>query len=458
MEKVRIEEIQSTAKTKRIATHTHIKGLGLEPTGIPIPLAAGFVGQLEAREASGLVVDMIKQKKMAGKALLLAGPPGTGKTALALGISQELGSKVPFCPMVGSEVYSSEVKKTEVLMENFRRAIGLRIKETKQVYEGEVTELSPEETESLTGGYGKSISHVIIGLKTVKGTKQLKLDPTIYDALIKEKVAVGDVIYIEATSGAVKRVGRSDAFATEFDLEAEEYVPLPKGEVNKKKEIVQDVTLQDLDAANARPQGGQDILSLMGQMMKPRKTEITDKLRQEINKVVNRYIDEGIAELVPGVLFIDEVHMLDMECFSYLNRALESSLSPIVIFATNRGVCNVRGTDMPSPHGVPIDLLDRLVIIRTQVYNPSEMIQIIAIRAQVEELTVDEECLVLLGDIGQRTSLRHAVQLLSPASVVAKMNGRDNICKADIEEITSLYLDAKSSAKLLHEQQEKYIS
>ena len=35
--------------------------------------------------------------------------------------------------------------------------------------------------------------------------------------------------------------------------------------------------------------------------------EITDKLRQEINKVVNRYIDQGVAELVPGVLFIDEV-------------------------------------------------------------------------------------------------------------------------------------------------------
>jgi len=53
------------------------------------------------------------------------------------------------------------------------------------------------------------------------------------------QVLVGDVIYIEANSGAVKRVGRSDAFATEFDLEAEEYVPLPKGEVHKKKEIVQ---------------------------------------------------------------------------------------------------------------------------------------------------------------------------------------------------------------------------
>lgn len=76
---------------------------------------------------------------MAGRALLMAGAPGTGKTALALAISQELGPKVPFCPMVGSEVYSSEVKKTEILMEHFRRAIGLRIKESKEVYEGEVS-------------------------------------------------------------------------------------------------------------------------------------------------------------------------------------------------------------------------------------------------------------------------------------------------------------------------------
>ena len=58
-----------------------------------------------------------------------------------------------------------------------------------------------------------------------------------------------------------------------------------QGEVHKKKQVVQDVTLHDLDAANARPQGGQDIMAVMGSMLKPKKTEITDKLRQEINKV-----------------------------------------------------------------------------------------------------------------------------------------------------------------------------
>lgn len=99
---------------------------------------------------------------MAGRAVLLAGPPGTGKTAIALAIAQELGNKVPFCPMVGSEVYSSEIKKTEVLMENFRRAIGLRIRETKEVYEGEVTELTPVETENPAGGNRKILFCLLI--------------------------------------------------------------------------------------------------------------------------------------------------------------------------------------------------------------------------------------------------------------------------------------------------------
>lgn len=455
---MKIEEVKSTTKTQRIASHSHVKGLGLDDNGFAISASAGLVGQELAREASGIIVDMIKTKRMAGRAVLLAGPPGTGKTALALAIAQELGNKVPFCPMVGSEVYSTEIKKTEVLMENFRRAIGLRIKETKEVYEGEVTEMTPVETENPMGGYGKTVAHVIIGLKTAKGTKQLKLDPSIYESLQKEKVEVGDVIYIEANSGAVKRQGRSDTFATEFDLEAEEYVPLPKGDVHKKKEVVQDVTLHDLDFANAKPQGGQDIMSMMGQLMKSKKTEITDKLRKEINKVVNKYIDQGIAELVPGVLFIDEVHMLDIECFTYLHRALESTIAPIVIFATNRGKCVIRGTDdIVSPHGIPLDLLDRLMIVRTLPYSQEEMVQILKIRAQIEGIAMDPEAIEAIGELGTKTTLRYAVQCLTPSFLLAKINGKESITKDDVKEITELFYDAKASAKILQEQEAKFM-
>lgn len=440
----------SVTKDNRTAAHTHIKGLGLDEHGYAKRVDGGFVGQTEAREACGIIVDLIKTKKMSGKAMLLAGGPGTGKTALALAVSQELGPKVPFCPIVGSELYSVEVKKTEALMENFRKAIGLRIKETKEVYEGEIIELTPEEAENPLGGYGKTIKHVLVGLKTSKGTKTLKLDPSIYESIQKEKVSVGDVVYIEANTGAVKRVGRSDAYATEFDLEAEEYVPLPKGEVHKKKEIVQDITLHDLDVANARPQGGQDILSMMGQLLKPRKTEITEKLRNEVNKMVSKYIDQGVAELVPGVLFIDEVNMLDIECFTYLNRALESSIAPVVILASNRGLTTVRGAeDIKSPHGIPPDLIDRLLIVKTVAYKFEETKQIIAKRSKTESIVLSEAALEKLSEVATKTSLRYSLQLLSPANILAGINGRSEVTPEDIAECQVLFLDAQRSTKVL---------
>eukprot|EP00808_Paulinella_micropora_P010303 g60333.t1 len=447
---VKIEQkLAEGQQLNRISAHTHIKGLGVKEDGTALPAGGGLIGQIKAREAASLVVHLIKTKKMAGKALLLAGAPGTGKTALAIAISQELGTKVPFCPMMGSEVYSAEVKKTEILMSNFRRAIGLRVKEVKEVFEGEVTSLAPVEAESALAGYGKTISHVLVSLKTHKGMKKIKLDPSIYESIQKEKIRVGDVIYIEANSGAVKRVGRAASYATDFDLEAEEYVPLPKGEVRKKKEIVQDVTLHDLDVANAKPQGGRDVLSLMGHLLKPKKTEITEKLRTEINKVVNQYIEQGIAKLVPGVLFIDEVHMLDIECFSYLNRALESSLAPVVIFATNRGISTVRGTEISSPHGMPVDLLDRLVIITTSPYNKKDMMQIIKVRAETEGIELDAKAVDALGKVGELASLRYAVQLLTPCKVLAESTGRTQITAADVSAAVKLFLDAKTSARML---------
>ena len=62
-----------------------------------------------------------------------------------------------------------------------------------QPCKGEVTELTPNETENPHGGYGKTISSLVIGLKTTKGSKQLKLDPTIYENIQKEKIQVNAV-------------------------------------------------------------------------------------------------------------------------------------------------------------------------------------------------------------------------------------------------------------------------
>ena len=134
---------------------------------------------------------------------------------------------------------------------------------------------------------------------------------------------------------SLQRVGRSDAYASSYDLESETYVPLPKGEVHKRKELVQDVTLGDLDAANARPQGGQDIMSVMGSLVRTGRTEVTDKLRREVNKVVKSYVDQGVAEVVPGVVFIDEVRdhnaVILMQRLTRSNRFICSTLNVLRI-------------------------------------------------------------------------------------------------------------------------------
>ena len=73
--------------------------------------------------------------------------------------------------------------------------------------------------------------------------------------------------------------------------------------------------------------------------------EIRQEVREQIDSKVAEWREEGKADIVPGVLFIDEVHMLDMECFSFLNRALENDMSPILVVATNRGITKIRGTN-----------------------------------------------------------------------------------------------------------------
>jgi len=238
-------------------------------------------------------------------------------------------------------------------------------------------------------------------------------------------------------------VGRSDAYASSYDLESETYVPLPKGDVHKRKELVQDVTLGDLDAANARPQGGQDIMSVMGSLVKSGRTEVTEKLRREVNKVVQSYIDQGVAEVVPGVVFIDEVrppplalsliltipnsicqvHMLDIECFTYLNALLESPMAPTVILATNRGNTLLKGTtDIVAPHGIPTDLLDRCVsifssrglllivssclIVKTESYTREQVAKVVQLRANTEGLKLGEGVIDRLAIEGEKSSLR----------------------------------------------------
>ena len=147
------------------------------------------------------------------------------------------------------------------------------------------------------------------------------------------------------------------------------------------------MSLHDIDVINSRQQG---FLALFAGDT----GEIKPEIREQIDEKISEWRDNGKATIACGVLFIDEAHMLDMECFSFLNRALETKMAPILILATNRGITTIRGTKYQSPHGIPVDFLDRLLIIPTDPYEPKEIRQILKIRCEEEDVDIDADYIV----------------------------------------------------------------
>jgi RuvB-like protein 2 len=84
---------------------------------------------------------------------------------------------------------------------------------------------------------------------------------TIYDlgnkmieAIQKEKIVAGDVITIDKASGRISKTGRSFTRASEFDAMGPQtrFVQCPEGEIEKRKEVVHDVSLHEIDVINSR--------------------------------------------------------------------------------------------------------------------------------------------------------------------------------------------------------------
>merc|ERR1719249_316459 len=130
-------EVKDVSRIERVSAHSHIRGLGLDDTLSARKVSEGMVGQKSARRAAGVLLRMISDGKIAGRGILLAGEPGTGKTAIAMGIAQSLGEDVPFTSLSGSEMFSLEMNKTEALTQALRKSIGVKIREETDIIQGE---------------------------------------------------------------------------------------------------------------------------------------------------------------------------------------------------------------------------------------------------------------------------------------------------------------------------------
>lgn len=272
------------------------------------------------------------------------------------------------------------------------------------------------------------------------------------DSMTKEKVMAGDIISIDKASGRITKLGRSYTRSRDYDAMGPDtkFVQCPDGELQVRREVVHTVSLHEIDVINSRTQG---FLALFSGDT----GEIRSEVREQINTKVAEWREEGKAEIVPGVLFIDEVHMLDIECFSFINRALEEELAPIIIMASNRGQTRIRGTNMKSPHGLPADFLDRVVIVSTQPYGGDEIKEILSIRAQEEEIDISPDALALLTKIGEETGLRYASNLITTSHLLAQKRRAKEVDVVDVQRSFELFYDPARSVKFVSEFEKRFI-
>lgn len=221
-----------------IAQHSHIRGLGVDPQSLePRDVSQGLVGQEKARKAAAIILEMVKQGKIAGRAVLIAGPPSTGKTAIAMGMAQSLGSDVPFTMLSSSEIFSLEMSKTEALLQAFRKSIGVRIKEESEMIEGEVVEIQIDRSVTGTTKQGK------LTIKTTDMETMYDMGTKMIDSMTKERVQAGDIVSIDKASGKITKLGRSYSRSREYDAMGADtkFVQCPEGELQKRKEVVHTV-------------------------------------------------------------------------------------------------------------------------------------------------------------------------------------------------------------------------
>jgi len=312
--------------------------------------------------------------------------------------------------------------------------------------EGEVVEIQIDRSVTGTNKQGK------LTIKTTDMETIYDMGSKMIDSMTKERVQAGDVISIDKSSGKISKLGRSWGRSREYDAMGADtkFIQCPEGELQKRKEVVHTVSLHEIDVINSRTQG---FLALFSGDT----GEIRSEVRDQINTKVGEWKEEGKAEIVPGVLFIDEVHMLDIECFSYINRALEDELAPIVIMASNRGNSRIRGTTYRSPHGLPLDFLDRVVIVSTHAYAKEEIQQILAIRAQEEEVDISPDALALLTKIGEEAGLRYASNLITTSQLISAKRRAKQVGIEDVQRSFQLFYDQGRSVKFVQEFEKRLI-
>ncbi|AEA38713.1 RuvB-like protein 1 (nucleomorph) [Cryptomonas paramecium] len=377
-----------------------------------------------------LIAEFVKEGKTKNKIILIIGPPGSGKNTTGSILSQKLGKKVPFIITSGYKFSYSNFKKSNHIIQNFRKSIGIRLVDEIFFYEGKL----------ISAKVYDALNLVKINLKTVESNLCIKLFDSLYRKFIKSEIRIGDILYIEPKKSIIKVVNtkRKDFSITEYNF-------IPNGKVFKKKTIVRDLTLNDFDMINV---GFKD-------QKLSKLSHVSDYLRQEIDKIILKCLQLKKMKILHGVFFIDEAHVLNINNFWFLKKLSNFNFSSTLILSTNRAIFaklkRLKGV------GLFLEFFEKCLIITVKKYTAIEIMNVMLLKFKNNRNVISGNVIKKFKFmIFEKKSINFLFLLSLICVSIYKMLKKQNLCSL-IVEFASFLFHSPLECQLIFKSQKNYI-
>lgn len=283
--------------------YNHVQDLGFDCHSSNF-YDCGLIGLENQRKILSLISDCMNSDFFPGEGIIIHGPVDSGKASLMKAFSSSLKKDIPFIYLSASEILLNSLDPYECLLQSCRKALKIQLKQDDVFIKGEVVELDITYSKSPE----KMIKDGSLTLKTSDMVSTYNIGPKLGISLINAKVSIGELISINLKTYQIKRFGKLNG--------EKSTIGCPSGDMEVFLKKTNQFTLNELDSINITH----------SHMDKNTQRAFDEKIKnQEIN---------DSFELKRGILYIDNVHLLDSNIFYYIKNICEERLHPFIILSS----------------------------------------------------------------------------------------------------------------------------
>lgn len=235
-------------------------------------------------------------------------------------------------------VLNCRVIDCDEILNYARQAVKIHCNITTEIYEGEITEYR-----TIKDNNGDA-NEMKVTLRTAKSSKTIRIGKALISAF--NEINIGDFIFIDPGAGLIKRLGRGEGHASEFDLECDRYIQLPKCAVNVERCHESITSLYDLDLEYASKLGC-----------------ITEYVRTSVDLLVKEYFNKNVAKTAYSLLIVESAELLSNAQISELNLLADKYPWLRIVMIVNESkasMCHALNGYLPIEVNVPEDVCDFL--------------------------------------------------------------------------------------------------